>query len=74
MSQEHSFKLTEARKAIILSRNATQGWILPGVVTKTETQRTVPKGRGRFHGTHKYSHLRKPRRAAPWSWTLKFQG
>lgn len=56
MSQEHSFKLKEARKAIILSRNATQGWILPGVVTKTKMQRTLPKGRGRFHGTCKYSH------------------
>lgn len=48
MSQEHSFKLKEARKAIILSRNATQGWILPGVVTKTVMQRALPKGRGRF--------------------------
>lgn len=74
MSQKHPFKLTEARKAIILSRNATQGWILPGVVTKTEMQKIVPKSRDHFHGTCKYSHLRKHRWAAPWSWTLKFQG
>lgn len=74
MSQEHPFNLTEAKKAIKLSRNATQGQILPGVVTKTEMQNIVPKGRDRFHGTCKYSHLRKPRWAAPWSWTLKFHG